>query len=452
MCPSVRVARMQPSSTLGRSTHETVRSADGPTRDANSIASIASATSVRNALRRRMDKRASLRSLMSVTMTSLAPASAAAIAASVPLFPAPTINTRMPGRVRTLTRAGAPATSNAASAIVSGISLGISVHGERSKRKAVPRAWIVFDCASTDPSSARRSGVNVRLASVAMRAPTAGGSGYLAPTVLTLPINMPPEFVTLLWSLPRSFTRVSNAVRTDQRSPRCSVRSCRRLLASMCRYSTAISISLGPHGGVGSRRSAGCGSECLPITLCTPKGLSVAFIGLTDLHKRQVTLRYLWCPGNRLTRDADTVTAGMRLPLPSGLKCGRRRHHERWPLPGHTFEDIHSLLKPRLTIVYRNRVRPAGLVSCPKRDTGISSVFAQNVVHHIDKAQALAITVVAAHDSLQDIHAGLQGRHALAHVLDDRMRAHDLDVLLAAPGRTCRAHRLVRVASSADDW
>lgn len=43
---------------------------------------------------------------MSVTITSCAPASAAALAASVPPFPAPTINSRMPGRVRALTRAG----------------------------------------------------------------------------------------------------------------------------------------------------------------------------------------------------------------------------------------------------------------------------------------------------------------------------------------------------------
>src|SRR5215831_4732639 len=147
-----------------------------------------------------------------------------------------------------------------------------------------------------------------------------------------------------------------------------------------------------------------------------------------------------------------TITIGTRLALRGGLQCGRRRRHERRPLPRHTLEDIHGLLKPRLTIVYRNRVRPARLVSRPERDTRIGSVFPQNVVHHVVKSQTPATTVVAAHDALQNINSRLQGRHALAHVLDDRMRADDLGVLLAAPGRTCRAHRLVRVASSADDW
>src|SRR5215472_11132812 len=133
------------------------------------------------------------------------------------------------------------------------------------------------------------------------------------------------------------------------------------------------------------------------------------------------------------------------------LKRGSRWRHEWRPFFGDTLEDIHRLLKPQLTIVHRNRVRPARLVTRPKRHTGVGTVFAQNVVHHIDESQTLAITLVAAHDALQDIHARFQGRHTLAHVLDDRMRTGDLDVLLAAASRAGRTHLLIRVAPGADD-
>src|SRR6516225_4103306 len=79
------------------------------------------------------------------------------------------------------------------------------------------------------------------------------------------------------------------------------------------------------------------------------------------------------------------------------LERGSRRHHEWRPLPGNTLEDIHRLLEPQLTIVHRNRVRPARLVPRPQRHTGVRSVFSQDVVRHIDESQTLPITFVGAH-------------------------------------------------------
>ena len=49
------------------------------------------------------------------------------------------------------------------------------------------------------------------------------------------------------------------------------------------------------------------------------------------------------------------------------------------------------------------------------------------------------------------VHAGFLRRHAAPHVLDDGMRAADLDVLFAVAGRARRAYILIYITARADD-
>src|SRR5437016_12190826 len=65
--------------------------------------------------------------------------------------------------------------------------------------------------------------------------------------------------------------------------------------------------------------------------------------------------------------------------------------------------------------------------------------------------QLVHVTVVVPHDAFQRVNAGVEWRHPVAHVLDNRMRSGNLDVLFSAAGRARRADILVAVASGADD-
>ena len=102
-------------------------------------------------------------------------------------------------------------------------------------------------------------------------------------------------------------------------------------------------------------------------------------------------------------------------------------------------------------VVNGDLVRIAFRVALPQRNAGVGAVFAQDVVGHVDEAQLVHVAVVVADDALERVHAGFVRGHAVAHVLDDGVRACDFDVFFAAAGRAGRAHVLIGVAAGADD-
>ena len=87
----------------------------------------------------------------------------------------------------------------------------------------------------------------------------------------------------------------------------------------------------------------------------------------------------------------------------------------------------------------------------PQRYASVRAVVAQDVVRHVHVRQLVHVAVVVADDALEGVHAGLFGRHAVAHVFDDRVSAADLDVLFAVAGGARRAYVLIAIAAGADD-
>src|ERR1700722_7247540 len=89
--------------------------------------------------------------------------------------------------------------------------------------------------------------------------------------------------------------------------------------------------------------------------------------------------------------------------------------------------------------------------SFPKRNSGVSSIFAQNVIRHISELQLIHISVIVADDTLQSIQPGFNRRHAVPHVFDNGVGARDLNVFFSAAGGARRAHILIGVAASANN-
>src|SRR4029077_6636253 len=87
----------------------------------------------------------------------------------------------------------------------------------------------------------------------------------------------------------------------------------------------------------------------------------------------------------------------------------------------------------------------------PQRHAGVGSVLAQDVVGHIHEVELTHVIVVVAGDALEGFEAGFERRHAVPHVLDNRVRSGDLDVLLSAAGGACGAYVLIGVATGPDD-
>src|SRR3982075_1628262 len=98
-----------------------------------------------------------------------------------------------------------------------------------------------------------------------------------------------------------------------------------------------------------------------------------------------------------------------------------------------------------------NLVRVTLRVSLPQGNARIGSVFAQDVVRHVNETQPVHVSVVVAHNALEGVQAGFLRGHAMAHVFDNSVRARDFDVLFPASGSASRAYILIGIASRSDD-
>ncbi len=185
-----------------------------------------------------------------------APASRAAASDSDPLLPAPpitaTVGPPSPASgeaYRPTTRAvsaGAPHTSNTASASSGSRSSGSTAAIERANRIAVPSHGTCSLRPSQPASpSVIASGVRVSDTSVATRSPGRRPSGESGPTASTTPISMPPDPVTGFCIFPRRPTISRTSARTASPSPPWAVSSCRKLAASRLSRSTRIRTSSG---------------------------------------------------------------------------------------------------------------------------------------------------------------------------------------------------------------
>src|SRR5690349_9951372 len=280
--PPAAVARIAPCSQPGTSTHTTVTVAGAPsaatTADDTATGSRASATATWSATPAASSVARSASD--TTTPTVRAPASRAAVNASDPLLPAPPSTATVTGpaaaccRTTRSVNAGAPHTSNTASASSGARSSGSTATTERPNRIACPAAGTC----SLSPSQPARpsvtaSGVRVSDTSVATRSPAFTGNGDCGPTSSTTPISIPPEPVTGLCILPRVPMISSTSARTAVPSPPCLPASCRMLAASRFSRSSRIRTSSGPISGRASSRHAACGSTpCGSSTRDRPTG------------------------------------------------------------------------------------------------------------------------------------------------------------------------------------
>ncbi len=264
--PPSRTRSSVDSSVPGTLAQFTTRSNSPPadsTRCSASTPRVASSSRVRSTTPM-VTRSASAFSFTSAATTSPDPAkvSLAWAQTSAPDFPAPITSTRAPGRAWRATSAGAPQTSRAASASLSGMSEGSRDQWPVAKRMALPRTSIRSTSGWTARISSIRSGVSVSETSVAMRSPGARSSaaGLRGPTARTRPMSIPPEPVTGLCILPRSRTirPTSSPMRAASRPTSSEI--CLKLAESMLRASTSMESSSSPSGRSGSSRSARWGS------------------------------------------------------------------------------------------------------------------------------------------------------------------------------------------------
>src|SRR5450756_2184224 len=104
------------------------------------------------------------------------------------------------------------------------------------------------------------------------------------------------------------------------------------------------------------------------------------------------------------------------------LQIFRQRREFR----AHALQQRRGVLVSLRSVVHaearRTLRRPA-----PQAASGVLPVFPQDVITHADVRQLLHVAVVIAHNPLQRVQARLLGRHAVAHVLDDRVCTRNAD-------------------------
>jgi len=111
-----------------------------------------------------------------------------------------------------------------------------------------------------------------------------------------------------------------------------------------------------------------------------------------------------------------------------------------------TLHQRRAHLKPALATLIHGK-----LVPLPERSAGEFTVTAKRVEADVELQELGAVAIEVACDSFERIQASFFGRHAVAHVFDNGVRASDLDVFFATSGRACRAYVLVAIAASAND-
>src|ERR1035438_2621825 len=116
-----------------------------------------------------------------------------------------------------------------------------------------------------------------------------------------------------------------------------------------------------------------------------------------------------------------------------------------------TLEERYCNLGAPGTVVNGDLVSLLFGVAFPQRNSDIGSVFAQNVVGHVDELELIHIVAIVPGDALEGVHAGFERRHAPAHVLDDGVRSGNLDVLFPAAGSAGGTHVLIGIAAGAND-
>src|SRR5438445_7843315 len=113
-----------------------------------------------------------------------------------------------------------------------------------------------------------------------------------------------------------------------------------------------------------------------------------------------------------------------------------------------------SLMTARAAVVHRELAwRDPALPHCaaPQRCPGVFAVLAQRVKLQVEPRQLGHVAIEIPCDTLQSVQTRGLWVHSVAHVLDDRVRAGDANVFLAASGRTRRADILIDVQTRSDN-
>src|SRR5689334_8276506 len=109
-----------------------------------------------------------------------------------------------------------------------------------------------------------------------------------------------------------------------------------------------------------------------------------------------------------------------------------------------------AVLVPLGAVVNAESSTPLGRAA-PQAAACVLAILAQDVIRHAGVLELVHVVVEIARDATKRIHAGFLRRHALPHILDNRVSAGHPDVFLARTCRACRANVLVGVFTRADD-
>jgi hypothetical protein len=118
-------------------------------------------------------------------------------------------------------------------------------------------------------------------------------------------------------------------------------------------------------------------------------------------------------------------------------------------LSGPPLEEVCTVVEPAGPPVHGSgKLLPAQLSADRARATpdcrpGEIALLVKGVEINVNFPQLLQIVAVAGGDEFQGVEAGLLGRRAAPHILDDRARTVDVDGLLAAARRAGRADLVV---------
>src|SRR6185437_15166525 len=97
--------------------------------------------------------------------------------------------------------------------------------------------------------------------------------------------------------------------------------------------------------------------------------------------------------------------------------------------------------------------RAAGpLVAIPQARGGVFSIVSQRVEADVELGQAALVVIEIARNTAQRFETCLFRMHTVAHRLDNRMAAHDANILLAASRRSGASDVLIEIQTRADEW
>jgi len=120
-------------------------------------------------------------------------------------------------------------------------------------------------------------------------------------------------------------------------------------------------------------------------------------------------------------------------------------------IPASIPEQRSRNFRPQRSVMHRELMLVTRRISLPKAYARVRAIVTQHVIGHINETQFVHVAVVIAHDPLQSIHACFLRRHAMTHILHNRVCARDLDVLFPGSGSSGGPYILIGVATRSDD-